>query len=367
MKLEGGKIAGSELVFLMIGFTLGSSLILSPAQAAKHDDWLAILAGLGEGLVFALIYTTLAVRFPGKTLIQFNDIIYGPYLGKIISLGYLWYFLQLGSLVLRNFGDFFTTIIYPETPMIVFIVLVALICASAVRNGIEVIARCSILLVVFTFVVIFGTAILLAKDMKFTNLLPVFDIPLREFIKASHSAATFPFGETVAFLMVIPFLKKVKEAKTSSIIALIMAAMLLVVVAVRDTAVLGITKTISTYPAYQAVRLIDVGKILTRLEILIAINLLSMGFLKIAVLYYGAVLGTAQLLKLRSYLPLVLPMGAFMVSLSTLQFGSNIENINFAQEIYPYYALPFQVGLPLISLLIAILRGVPKKMKGAKK
>ncbi|QNB48368.1 GerAB/ArcD/ProY family transporter [Thermanaerosceptrum fracticalcis] len=365
MKLEGGKISRSQLTFLITGFTLGSSVILSPGQAAKHDAWLAILAGLGEGLVFALVFTTLAMRFPGKTLVQFNDIIYGPYLGKVISLSYLWFFFHLASLVLRNFGDFFTAIIYPETPMVVFIILVALICASAVRNGIEVISRCSLILISFTAFMILGTTILLLKDMEFVNFLPVFDLPLKEFLKASHAAATFPFGETVAFLMVMAFLNKVKQAKTSTIMALIIAGILLVIAAVRDTAVLGITKNISVYPSYQTVRLIEVGKVITRLEIVVAVNLLAMGFLKISVLYYGTVLGMAQLLNLRSYLPLVFPIGAMMVSLSILQFDSNIENMFFAFNIYPFYSLPFEVGLPLLSLIIAMIREVPKKAKGA--
>jgi spore germination protein KB len=361
VKLEGGKISSSHLTFLIVGFILGSSLILSPGMAAKHDAWLAVLVGLGEGLVFTLIYLTLAMRFPGKTLVQYNDIIFGPYLGKVISLGYLWFFFHLGSLVLRNFGDFLTSMIYPETPIAVFIILTTLVCASAVRNGIEVITRCSLILVVFTVFSVLGTIILLAQDMKFTNLLPVLDLPLKEFIKASHSAATFPFGETVVFLMVIAFLDNVKQAKISTLTALIVAGLLLVLSLLRNTAVLGVTEGIHVYPSYQVIRLIKIAKILTRLEIIVAVNLLTMGFLKISVCYYATVLGLAQLLNLRSYLPLVFPVGVLMVSLSILQFDSVIENIFFAFEIYPYYSLPFEVGFPLLSLIIAIIRGIPKQ------
>ncbi|KJS87234.1 MAG: hypothetical protein JM58_04945 [Peptococcaceae bacterium BICA1-8] len=366
MKLEGGKISSSQLTFLIIGFTIGSSVILSPGQAAGHDAWLAVLAGLGEGLFFAVIYTSLAARFPGKTLVQFNDLIYGPYLGKVISIGYLWFFFHLGSLVLRNFGDFFTSIIYPETPMVVFILLTALICASATRNGIEVIARCSIILLSLMLVTDLVLIILLLKDMEFTNLLPIFDLPLKEFIRASHSAATFPFGETVAFLMVIAFLNNVKQAKISTAAALTIAGMFLVTASVRNTAVLGIVATTATYPSFMAVRIIDIAHILTRLEVIVAIDLLAMGFLKISVLYYGTVLGMAQLLKLRSYLPLVLPVGALMVLLSILQFDSVTENIAFAFDIWPYYAIPFQIGIPLLSLIVAVLRGLPKKEGGSK-
>ncbi|MBO8169579.1 MAG: endospore germination permease [Thermoanaerobacteraceae bacterium] len=365
--LEKGKISSSQLTFLIAGFTLGSSLILSPGLVAGHDAWLAVLAGLGSSLLIAFIYTTLAVKFPGKTLVQINDIIFGPYLGKLITIGYLWYFFHLASLVLRNFSDFFVGLIYPETPIIVFLIFITLTCASAVRNGIEVIARTSIILLFVTACATFLTTVLLVKDMEFTNLLPVLDLPLKQFIKASYAATTFPFGETVVFLMVIAFLENTKQAKPSVTLGLILAGILLVVASVRNISVLGVTEPIHTYDSYQAVRLINIGEILTRLEIIVVGNFLAMGFLKISVLYYGTVLGTAQLLNLRSYLPLVLPIGILMVILSILQFESTIENIHFAFDIYPYYVIPFQFGIPLFSLIVAVVRGLPKKAKEGSK
>jgi len=65
MKLEGGSISSFQLIFIIIGFTFGSSVIIMTGGSAEHDVWLAILAGLGEGLFFVFIFTTLALRFPG--------------------------------------------------------------------------------------------------------------------------------------------------------------------------------------------------------------------------------------------------------------------------------------------------------------
>lgn len=85
---------------------------------------------------------------------------------------------------------------------------------------------------------------------------------------------------------------------------------------------MGVTAGIQTYPSFEAVRLIDIAHILTRLEILIAINLLTMGFLRISVFFYGTVLGIAQLLDLRSYRLLVFPVGILMIILSLSNFKS---------------------------------------------
>jgi spore germination protein KB len=363
-RLEGGKIGCLQLATLIIGCYLGSSLILNPGQSIGRDAWLAVLAGWGEGLFFVGIVLILAARFKGQTLMQINDLIFGSYLGKVVSLLYLWYFLHLGSLVLRNFGDFFTTTIYTETPIIVFILMLALVCASAVRNGLEVLARCSTILVLLTLLAIVFDTVLLMKDMEFTNFLPMLDIPWPEFLKVSHGVAVFPFGETIAFLMILPFTTEQKKIKITVIMAVMVVGLFLTLVVARNIAVLGATAIIQTYPSFPAIRLVNIAKVLTRLEIIIAANLLFMGFLKTSFFYYSTALGLAQLLRLRSYLPLVLPLGAILVSLSILQFESNVENIRFAFQIYPYYAPFFQVGLPLLSLLIAVIRGLPNKAKG---
>jgi len=88
-----------------------------------------------------------------------------------------------------------------------------------------------------------------------------------------------------------------------------------------------------------------------------------MGFLKTSVLYYVTALGIAQLLRLKSYLPLILPLGSLMISLSLIQFESNVENIFFATKIYPFYSLPFELFLPGLTLLVSLLRR--QSFKGA--
>lgn len=366
MKLEGGKVSNSQIAFLIIGTYLGSSMILNPGQSIGRDAWLAVLAGLGEGLFFVWIVLTLAARFKGQNLVEINDQIFGPYLGKVVSLAYLWYFFHLASLVLRNFGDFFITTIYAETPIIVFIIMLTLVCASAVRNGLEVIVRCSAVLVLLTILVTFLDAFLLIKEIKLSNFLPLLDVSWQKFFQVSHSVAAFPFGEIIAFLMILPFSTDRKKAGKIVFVAIIVVGLVLALIVARNTAVLGVTVTAQTYPSFPAIRLINIAKVLTRLEIIIAAVLLATGFIKVTFYYYSTVLGLAQLFKLRSYLPLVLPLGAGLVSFSILQFESNIENIKFAFEIYPYYTIPFQLGLPLLSLIIAVIRGIPQKGKEAK-
>ena len=313
---------------------------------------------------FGLYFTSLIIKFPGKTLVEINTLIYGPLLGNIISLAYLFYFFILATLTLRLFGDFFVGLIYTQTPVIVIIGLVVFLCASAVRNGIEVIARCSQVLLPITIVTLIITIIFALPQIEINRFLPLFNVSWAEFIKITHYTAVFPFGESITFLMFLAFLgsdKIVKKGRLSMMLGLILGGISMVLVAARNTSLLGDTKIISNYSSYQAVRLIDIADVLTRIEIIVSLNFLTMGFLVVSIFYYSSALGLAQILKLRSYLPLILPIGILLVCISITQFENMFEYERFSKIYSTYLALPFQIGFPVLSLLICKIRGIPKK------
>lgn len=357
MQPQGEKINNLHLAFLIMGYTFGTAIIFPPGTGASKDAWLVGLSGLITGLLWGFIFFALAEKFPGKNLIDINDCLFGNYLGKFISILYLGYFLHLGSLVLGNFGDFLTVSIYLQTPKIVFIILIALLAASAVRNGIEVIARCSLILVPITILFIAMDTIFLLPQADFGRMLPLFQLPLKEFIKLSHTHASLPYGEVVTFLMITGSLNNSKGLKKYALHSLLISGIILVGISVRNIAILGITAQLGLYPSYDVIQLISIGDVLTRLELVIIIVMLTMGFIKITVLYYSTVQGMAQLLKIRSYLPLVLPTGIIMVVISGTQFETAQELNVWATNIYPLYTLPFHFFFPLLSLTLATIKG----------
>jgi spore germination protein KB len=202
--------------------------------------------------------------------------------------------------------------------------------------------------------------------MELTTFLPVFEVPLTEFIQATHIVVTIPICEIFIFLLVFPSLNKKQQLNRSVLLGLIIGTGYLFLTVVRNVAVLGPLIGITSAPSYEAVRLIDIGHFLTRLEVLFAIVLIIMSFLKSSILYYVLVLGIAQLLRLRSYLPLVFPLGIIGISFSVLMYDSSIEQAFVGSTIWPIYALPFEFLLPLLSLVLAKLRRLPKFQGGSR-
>lgn len=362
MFLEKGKISQLQLIVLIIGFVYGSSVIVAPGgNAAGHDSWIGVSLGLMEGLAIAWIFTALARLFKNKTMVEINDLVYGRFLGKFVSALFIWYLFHLGALVLNNYTRFFKLEIYTATPRTIILLILMLVCASTVNRGIETLARCSLLLVPLTVLVVVMDTFLLIPHINLNNLLPVLDVPVTKIFVTAHGAASFPFAETVAFLMVAAALNKPEKGPSAVAWGLLAGGITLIFLTARNAAVLGSMAAAYNYPSYLAAQVIEVGEIFTRLEVLVAINLITMGFIKISVLFYGSAVGLAQVFKLHDYRPLILPIGILMVILALTNVGNTLEMIDFANKVYPIYAIPFQIGIPLITLIIAKLRKLPPK------
>ena len=367
MKIEKGVISSSQLMFMIIGFIQASNLLLVfPSEVVSHDGWLAILAALGISIPVVLSYAALAQEFPGKNLIQISDIVYGTYLGKLIAVSYIFIFLSLVSLNLRFFSDFLITYIMPETPIWAILVMLTFISAWAVRAGIEVIARCSFIIIVIALSIILTTTLFLVLDMDIFNFLPVLDLPLKDFIQGIHIIFSIHYLEIVVFLMIVSFVNKTQQIKSSMIWGLIVGGASLLILEARNVAVLGKAADIMTSPSFVVARYISVAEVFTRLEMFVAIMLITTVCLKVSILYYATVLGLAQTLNLRSYLPLVIPIGIIAIFLSIITADSSMEQLYAGIYTWPVFILPFQL-FPIFSLLIVKLRKIFKKGGANKK
>lgn len=348
----------------MVGFILGSSILLPPGQQVEHEAWLAILGGLIESILFVGIYIGLVLRFPGKTLVEIAECVYGRILGGLVAAAFVGYLFHLGSFVVRNFLDFIHLTMLVETPPAVLLLVGLIICAYGAFSGAEALGRCAQVLVPLTIaLIIFNTAFLM-HEINMENLLPFFVAPVPKYLRAIHGAATFPFGEIVVFLMIAPYLNQKKKTPRTFLTGLLISGLILSFTSIRATIVLGNVGKIILYPNFYVSRLIHFGNVFTRTEIITATNFLVTGFIKIAVLIYGTSLGTAQLFHLPKYQSLVAPISVLMFLVALMNFSNVMENIEFALVVYPVYSLPFIVGIPLLTLIVAWLRKLPAKQGG---
>lgn len=362
MNLENGRIPNNQLIFLVLSFLQSMILTVSFAYPiTRQDTWIAVLAAFVLSFFITLLYLAIVKRFPGKNLIQINDIVFGPYLGKLFSVIYIWYFMQLIAHQLYYFNSFWMAFIMPETPRSAFLIMFVFVSAMAVRKGIEVIARCSFLFTVIVTLSVFIVTVLLIGEMKPFNLMPIFEVSPMNFIHGVHIIMAIPILEIVGILMVLPYASDNRNVAKPVLLGLVISVFEMLVISLRDAAVLGPALSNMTSAPFTVTRLVDIANILTRLDILFAIPLLITAFMRLSVFYYGAVLGIAQIFKLRSYVPLVIPVGAFSIAISSNLFESDMQQSYAGMNIWPFNAMLYQLVIPVLMFIVILVRRLPKE------
>ncbi|MGI6585432.1 MAG: GerAB/ArcD/ProY family transporter [Lutisporaceae bacterium] len=349
--MEKARISSIQMFLLLSGFLFGDTMLLTPPHGAKNDAWLAMLLGGAGGALLMWVYAAIALLNPSKTLVDILKEKLGKVAGNIFAVLYTWHFIHLASLMLRGFGEFICTVTFPETPMVVIIGLFVVVIAYVVNSGIEVIGRLNELLVPLIPLVVLIISLSLITVHDFTAFLPILENGMTPVLNAAFSYLTFPFGETVAFLMLFPHINKKEKLKKVVLLSAAVSILLGIILFFRDISVLR--SDLMARAAYipHSISLLIPG---FNVEPLVDINLLIGGGVKISVCIYAAVRALIQIAGIGDHRKLTGAISTFCVVLSIWEFKNVLELFNWAIKVWPYYSIPFQIVIPLLLLLLSL-------------
>ena len=107
MKIDKSQISGKQFMFTVAFFLQSSALLTSfLAGISKNEAWIPVVIGIVLCMPLIFLFRTLMVMFPDKNLLQVLDEVYGPVVGKIIGISYVWFFITLTAVNLIDIGDF---------------------------------------------------------------------------------------------------------------------------------------------------------------------------------------------------------------------------------------------------------------------
>ncbi|KNH19661.1 spore gernimation protein KB [Priestia megaterium] len=366
--MEKAKISASQLFILMVLFELGSSLLLPIAMEAKQDAWLSILLGMVSSFILFLIYHKLYLYYPDLLPTEYMQKLLGRVIGTILAFIYILYFLYDVSRVLRDFGEMLLTFAYPDTPLFIANALLILVTIYTVRKGIEVIARSGEILFIFIYVLAITGFILIVCSglIDVTNLQPVFEEGILPVLRVTFTQILyFPFGEAIVFTMILPYLKNPKKAKVTMLCATGLTGINLAITMLINISVLGVDLTArSQFPLLSTVQSIQVADFLERLDVFFMLALVIGGFFKISILFYAAVIGTANLFKVKSPSQLSYPLGLIILFMSMTISSNFQEHLHEGLKVEMFILhIPLLAIIPPFLLLIAFLRN-RKKQRG---
>ncbi len=356
------KINKKQLMFSAGAFISASSLLTKSLYSfLKQDSWIAVLLALFVTFLLVSVYTVLANLFPGSSLIEMNDAVFGSVLGKGVSVLYLFYFYSLAVFNTRDLGSFVQEAILPNTPIVILFVLFVFVCAWAVRTGPENMTRYGALFIFAEYAAVLINSMLLLNETELRHFLPMFTMPLQNYFIGTHIVTMLPFGEIIVFMMFFPNLKDPRDAGSALRGGLLIGVVLTLLIVFRDIAVMGNYLLVSSRPTFSVVRLVNVGEILTRLEIIYAVLLVAMLFFKVSVIYYALVSGISRLLKLQSHKSLVVIFGVWIIVYAQAMFASGFEHMAWNMTAAAVYSTFFVLLLPVVTLSVALIRRVMPK------
>lgn len=366
--MEKAKISAKQLFVLVVLFEMGSAILVGYPVDLKQDAWIAVMLGMAGGVLLFLVYYRLYLFYPDLPLTDYLQSITGKWLGRILGYSYIIYFAYLSARVLRDFGELLTSTIYTSTPIFFLMTLMMLTIAYGIHKGFEVIARVGELyfVVVYLMAIVGFFLIVSSKLIHLENLRPMMEAGWVQIVKTSlRGPLTFPFGEMVVFTMVLPYLNHPKKAKVVCISGIILSGINFTIATVINIATLGIDLFIrSPYPLLSTVSKIQLFHFIERLDVLFMLYLMIAGFVKVAIFYYAAVVGTANLFQFKDHRKISLPIGTIILVIALMIAPNYTEHIREGIDVVPIYLhWPFQIILPCILLVIAFIRNRKKQAK----
>ena len=359
--MQDNKINSYQFIVLVILFTIGTAILTVPSVLAvgtKQDAWITAIVGTGIGLLVIWLYTTIAFWFPNLTYNQINEKLFGKWIGKTVSIIFVFMsFLWTSSLLFQS-GTFLNIHMMPNTPMIVLNILMAGIVVMGVRLGLETIARSAEILIIVFFIQFIVLVIFVAPEIKFENIQPLFEVGTKKIVQSSIFFVGTSVFNAVILLMIFPaFINKVKQAKKSFLIGNLIGGIVIIMIVFLCVSVLGADRTArSIYPSYELAKKINVGDFVQRIEALMASLWIISLFFKTALYFYASVLGIAQILNLKDFRPLTIPLGMITVVLSVIIHPNVIEQIQWDGTTGLSFSIFVGLFPPLLLLVVYAIR-----------
>lgn len=356
MRVE--RITNWQLAMVLSGFLIGTSSIIMPLILAGRNGWLSALLVIIPAIFSFFVSSQLSLIW-NKPFIQGIATQIGPMLGAIVALLYLFYLLILSALITTVVGFLSKISVMPETPLLIFSGGLVLLCSLAIRGGLESLGRLAeILLPLVILAISIGVILTIATPqlVKWDYLLPLIDEGWLQTLRSSCSVFSFPFGETIVFAFLLPFVIDLKKSQKQSMLAIVLIGLLLCGTSLLQTAVLGEEITRTSFPGLALLREVRVADFLTRLEVLGIFVWTFASFIKLSTCFWALTHGLGQLLGLPDYRPLIFPLGLIITVLSVTTVKNFSELMQFTTFIYPLYTFPLQVLFPLLLLILAQLK-----------
>ncbi|UUZ87142.1 endospore germination permease [Paenibacillus sp. P26] len=335
-------------------------------RTSHTDAWFTYLLPTLYVFFIGYVFTQMARRFPGKHMFEISRMVCGAWLGTLINLILIFHLWLILMRDLRSFGKFIGTILLPNTPQEILVLLFMLLLMFYGKSSVEVVARVNDLF----FPLFVGLAVLqpimLANELD-TRLIQPFltTTPVKVFY--GNLLCLGWYGDifvTGAFLHTIWSAKQIHSAIRHGTV---LATIILTLYLFLEVMVLGpVIPANMLYPAYSLVQHIHITDFLDRVDLIMLSIWYPVTACKIILIYLAFLTGIAHLIGKRDYTTINSPISLLLLLTTLFAFSSTTDVFSFGNYSSPVIVLAYQPVLFLLLLLLVLRHPVvrDKNMPG---
>lgn len=285
------QISGGMLACLMLIFTLFPSVSFLPATLIRRAGQGAFVAALLGSLAASLpgyLGIALCRRFPGLMPGQIVRQVGGRWFGGLLGLLYALFFVWIYGLNLADIIDFARVALLPETPSLVFALVIGGTVLYIAWEGLEPIARIGFAMLGPLLFSLFSMPAALVKEMDVLQIEPTFYYGFGGILRASLYVMPW-FVETLVVTSLVPNLRPGDRPYRWYMVGTGATALLFAMTILLTTLVFGPDLSFRfTYPTFSMIQLITVGRTIGRLEMVLTSLWIAAVFVKLALCLYAA-------------------------------------------------------------------------------
>ncbi len=366
--IKEGKFGVQEAVSLLTITIVSKVFYTSPAMVAKvvgTAGWyMTLISALTATIAFTPVYFLLR-RFPGKNIMEANDIVLGKTGGSVFS--FLLFFILLVSAAanIREFTEVLIVYAYPLSPSSYIMILLIAIIVFAAYLGLESIARVSRIL---SGILLIGLAILMVlatKNYKFHRLFPIFGYGLGKTL-INGLLRSSAYGDITIIAIFASSLQGISHVKKAGYISLALSGIIITTIIFAFTLSFPYyTGQEATAPMYLAATLIDYGAFFKRLEAMFLFIWNITHMISSSVLFYMSLMIYSHIFNIKDKKPLILPLSIVLFALAMIPDNMNSLITIYMQALRSYGWIIF-FPPPALVLILAVIKGRKGESKDAK-
>ena len=337
-----GIAEGTGLIYFTIFPLFFLSTPSEMTEAAGSISWLTPLLGGLSGGSLLWIQQTLLKESPGN-LLQLAEDLLGKGASYVFGLFYFFALFANACFWTRQYAENTLLVALPaiEFNHIILVYLVSTL--VMVYLGIESLSRTCYLLMPLSIGALFVVFAGLTLEMEPLYLFPLLGYGIPSLIDPLlfYTGATAP---AAMLLVLAPSFQNKAAAQKVILFGIGISAIIRSMAFAVYVAVFAVTvASEKILPFFDMTRLIYINRYIQRIESLFILLWVVVGIVGIAVCFYGALTIMAQLLRLPTFTPLLLPLGIIMITVAALPMDANqvlvLNKILFSRILAPGFVI----------------------------